>query len=221
MFGLFKKNTDVKTPAPAQKNQALVVPVIRTVAYIAAARQRVESSFPAGPRRDEQMPICTPLVGDLAVAYTSDLQDFAKLVAPQNLSKFEVTGDNLHAFCMGNLRWLLKGRLSISQIGDLLGIGGLNGLEASTLLATEIWDKLSSDFQGEVIATVPSDLVVLAYVEPSASATADRRTLGQRAKASFLKEGATAWKSVPKDKALSAQYFAWRNQKWVVAGSFA
>lgn len=198
----------------------VVIPVIRTVSDVAAFRMQVAKSYPAGPERDSWMPISQPLAGELGVVYTYDLENYARILAERNLPTLGLTRDQVHAHCMKNLRLHLKGKLQVSVLEDLIAIAGLNGIEASTLLAPEIWDGISGEFQGEVVAGVPVAGVLIAYVEPSPGAP-KRSGVGPRAKSTFLTEGAHAWKNAPKDKRISPQYFAWRGGQWVLAGSFA
>jgi hypothetical protein len=219
VFGLFRKQPEARKNPPAGRGSPVVVPIVRRVADIAAFRSKVSQAYGEGPERDEQMPVARALAGDLGVLYTYDLENLSKIVVERNLPQLGVDAAGLHAMSLAGFRAHLKGKLQVSVVQDMIAIAGLGGLECTTLLMPEIWDGLSSDFHGEVVVAVPSYALVMAYVESSADAPAERRATNLRGKGVFLEEGPRAWKAAG-DHALTAQYFAWRDRTWIPAGSF-
>jgi hypothetical protein len=219
MFGIFKKKPEVKkTEPPVVQAPPVVLPLVETLARVEALCKQVAGAHPAGPERDAWMPVVTPLAGDLCIAYTCDLAELSKLVVDRDLPALGVARDALHALSLRNLRKHVQGKLTINQVQDLFLIAGLRGLEASLLAVPEVWDGIGSQFGGEVHAAVPFAGIVIAYVEPAANASRDRKVAGKRARDSFLAESREALRTA-KEHPLSSHAFAWRDGGWVSLGS--
>jgi uncharacterized protein YtpQ (UPF0354 family) len=110
---------------------------------------------------DDDLPIVEPLVGELVVAYAFDLPGSFVMVSSFALRELGMDPGDLWPLALENL--VGAGfRIDIHDLGPVKQVVTGRGLEACSLLIPGIWDQLSVEMGGDLVAAVPARDVVLA-----------------------------------------------------------
>jgi uncharacterized protein YtpQ (UPF0354 family) len=163
MFDLFKKKR-----AASEPDSSTIVPRIKHTNFLIALRDIV--------KKQDDMPVTEPLVGDLLVTYAFDLPEMFQMFCARDRQRLGLTLEQLRAVAVGNLR---KQVPKIGRKGEppLLQVVVGNDLEACVLLLDEFWPSIADKIPPEIVVGVPSRNVLL--VTSSASTKGGLQLLRQ------------------------------------------
>lgn len=144
MFGVFRKKKPAVQPRPVEA----IVPRVKHEAFLDAIRG-ISQEDP------NSTPVTRPFVADLLVAYAFDLPNEFIMVSERDRKRLGLSPDVLHEVAMKNLRRVLPSPQS-TGVPHLTRLTVGNHLEGCLLLMDDLWDQLSRDVPGRLVAAAPT-----------------------------------------------------------------
>jgi uncharacterized protein YtpQ (UPF0354 family) len=129
------------------------VPRIKSNKFIELVQYYINSA--------DDIPIYSPLVGDLIVAYSFDIGDFYVSATPSTCKQYNVELNDLPALALANA---LRLGADIKLLGsdDLLFIlEAKNDMQGCVILFTDIWERLSKFLKSDLVAIFPQRNTIL------------------------------------------------------------
>lgn len=143
MFSFFKK----KKEAVIDEVVTVPVPRIKTNKFVEAL-QCIEGM------NEKNMPIYTPLVGDLLVTYSLDIGHSYISASPSACEEYNIDINELSNLSTANALLLLRG-IKYNPDGKIFELLVGNDMEACTILFPELWSQISQEIGSDVLVIVP------------------------------------------------------------------
>jgi uncharacterized protein YtpQ (UPF0354 family) len=148
----------------------------------------------------ENSPVQRRLVADLVIFYAFDVGAHYEIVSNKDLTRLDITPDELHDRALTNLRELkLEVRAHKGERTLMLTAGG--NYEATLVLLPEVWGSVSPMVSGQIVALVPARDVLLFTGDADPENLADMRRLTSKT----LEHA---------DKPLSRVFIRWMENQW-------
>lgn len=151
MFSFFKKKKKITEEVVNKEEkkviQTIPVPRIKT-------NQFIETLEAIEGMNEENMPICSPLFGDLLVTYSLDIGDSYISASPSICEEYKINIDKLPLLASTNAMQLMRD-MKFNTDGTIYELITGNDLEACTILFPELWLQISGEIGGDVLAIVP------------------------------------------------------------------
>jgi uncharacterized protein YtpQ (UPF0354 family) len=157
VFGLFRKEPAKSVSAPTEKATVpatvpraileSIVPIVKVMEFDGVGR---ELEIP-----EQDAPIAQDFVADLMILYAEDKPDRFEFVSARRLKELGMTREELHLRALLNLPARPpKIELHGAPPKQMLIAGG--NFEATLLLHDDLWNKVSKDVPGELLAVAPA-----------------------------------------------------------------
>ena len=101
-----------------------------------------------------------PLAADLVVTYAFDRPGMFQMASVAGIADLGISPEEIRGIALANLKRQLP-QIGVDDSGLVRRIVTGENLEACTLLATQFWDNIAAETEGEVVVAVPSRDVVL------------------------------------------------------------
>lgn len=219
MFSLFNKKpqTTIK-PGSKPGTPFQIVPRIKHINFLAAIKPMLAQLAAAGGDPTTQAPVTRPLVGDLIVSYSFDTPTQFISVTHQSMHDLGLNPDSLHDAAITNLLNVIGNRVTVQYLHLYQAIATGGDLEACSLLLPILWESLSKEFGGELLAVVPNRNTVL-FMDSRHQVQAGGSTLPARQILDLMCSAASATRKESANHALSEHILAWRNSSWQACGT--
>ena len=143
MFSFFKKKKEVL------KEEVVTVPVPRI-----KTNKFVEALQCIDGMNEKNMPIYSPLVGDLLVTYSLDIGHSYISASPSTCEEYNINLNELPNLATANALLLLRD-IKFNSDGKIFELLVGNDMEACTILFPELWSQISNELGSDVLAIFP------------------------------------------------------------------
>jgi uncharacterized protein YtpQ (UPF0354 family) len=140
---------------------------------------------------------------DLNCLYVYDTETGLEIIQASELTKLNISKEELHEIAMANFRQLISKRLKVQNNGEYFWFILDGNLEAGLVLVDEIWDQVEGNLKEDIVICVPSRDIIVATGKSNSKVIAD---FTEKAK-QILNGG---------DHPLSKNWFIRENKTWKV-----
>jgi hypothetical protein len=152
--------------------------------------------------RTEPDGLVTPLVGDLATAYTLEDRDAVRTLTGHDLTRSGVSTEALHARALINLaQHVTRTGMKLQAYGSMMAVIFDGDMEATLLLYDPLWTRLHDEMGDHLVAVVPARDVLAVAPATSSEGIAELRAVVQRV---FPRD----------DHALSRDFYGHHGGRW-------
>lgn len=198
-----------------------IYPRIKTADFLQWVQPMLDEIEARGGDREAQTPVAYPFAGDsgLFVTYAIDTPTQFVTLTQEGMDQLGLDPAEMHRQAVSNMFEKVAPQLGMQDLVLYKALVTGSDFEACMLLLPELWHQFAQDFQGELLAVVPSRNVVY-FMDSKASFSASGETIGAEKILDLMCAAAADVKAEAGAHGLSDKVLALGPQGWQVRGSF-
>lgn len=199
-----------------------VYPRIKAADFLRTVEPMLDEIEARGGDREAQTPVAYPFAGDsgLLVTYALDTPTQFITLTNEGVAHLGLTPQELHDRAIDNMLTKVASQLGTQDLVLYKALVSGGDFEACLLLLPGLWEQLATDFQGELLAVVPSRNVVY-FMDSKARFEASGETIEAGQILGLMCAAAEKVRVEAGPHGLSDKVMALTPEGWRVRGSFA
>ncbi|RSZ32652.1 MULTISPECIES: hypothetical protein [unclassified Variovorax] len=135
-----------------------VYPRIKHVGFLESMRPMLEQVEARGGDREAHAPVAYPLAdgSDLLVTFAVDTPAQFVTLTGEGMVETGLDPQSMYELAIDNMLLLVAPNVGTRDFGLYKALVAGDGFEACMLLLPDLWEQLAQEFEGELIAVVPS-----------------------------------------------------------------